>query len=212
MLIQLAVDRMTMKDALRIAGEVGDRINILEMGTSYIKDYGLTSVAEIKKAFPELTILADTKTCDEGEYEFRKAFEAGADIATVMGNAAYRTVETCCETAERYRRRTMIDLLECPEERIRKLTVFKNAIFCIHLSKDSGRTFGQNALPGILHDTGLKTAAAGGILLEHLPALIRSGISIAIVGSAITGAADIRREAAEFAQAASRGDPFATNI
>jgi 3-hexulose-6-phosphate synthase len=130
-----------------------------------------------------------------------------------MGSAAFQTVEVCCETAEKFNRRVMIDLLECTEERIGRLTEFANAIFCIHLSKDAGLTFDHGILPEILKKTSLKTAAAGGISLAQLPILVKDNISIAIVGSEITGAADIGHAVSEFARVVRQLDPpVAPNI
>lgn len=70
MKIQLALDRIDLERAKGIAKEAKDYIDIIEVGTSLIKDYGKKAVSFIKKNFKDKIILADVKTCDEGEYEF----------------------------------------------------------------------------------------------------------------------------------------------
>lgn len=200
--IQLAVDRKTIEEALAIARAAEAYVDVLEIGTSYIKDYGLASVRAVRDGFPGLTLLADIKTCDEAAYEFERVFEAGADIATVMGAAAYDSVAICVETARRMHRRAMIDLLECDEARIGRLLTFHDAIFCVHIAKDSGKTAGGGAVPAALRRPGLAVAAAGGIRLEDLPALAAQNVSLAVVGSAVTGAADVAAAAKAFYEAA----------
>lgn len=206
MLIQLAVDRRSIEDVLRIAEAARPYIDVLEIGTSYIKDYGMSCIRTVKAAFPDLTVLADLKTCDEAEYEFRKAFEAGADIATVMGSASFQTVSICCETAKKYSRRAMIDLLECPEERIARLTALRDAIFCVHISKDSGKIFTGSVVPKVLKSAGVQIAAAGGVTAAQLPTLAQEGIRLAIIGSAIAGAEDVAVAASVLRQAADSAD------
>jgi 3-hexulose-6-phosphate synthase len=56
-------------------------------------------VKPIKKAFPDKIIVADMKTFDNAKYEFELCFQAGADVATVMGAAPLVTVEACMDAA-----------------------------------------------------------------------------------------------------------------
>lgn len=54
---------------------------------------GMVPVREIKKRFPELTVLADTKIADAEAYECGDVVEAGADIMTVLAVCDMATVE-----------------------------------------------------------------------------------------------------------------------
>ena len=51
MKIQLALDRISMNKAVNIAQEIIEYIDIIEVGTSLIKDYGMQSVHIAKNAF-----------------------------------------------------------------------------------------------------------------------------------------------------------------
>src|SRR5699024_2145918 len=74
--LQVAIDRTDLETAEAMIEEIKESADIIEIGTSLIKDYGLDrSVAYFRKRFPEQCFLADIKTCDEGAYEFRKTYE-----------------------------------------------------------------------------------------------------------------------------------------
>ena len=66
MKLQIALDFLELEDALRIAREVIDYIDIVEIGTPLILREGLKAVREAKKNFPQKIILADLKIADAG--------------------------------------------------------------------------------------------------------------------------------------------------
>ncbi|TDT62880.1 orotidine 5'-phosphate decarboxylase / HUMPS family protein [Fonticella tunisiensis] len=96
MQIQLAIDRVSIERAKEIGREACPYVDIIEVGTSLIKDFGMNSIRELKETFPDKVILADIKTIDEGAYEFKAAYNSGADIATVMGAESIDTTLRVC--------------------------------------------------------------------------------------------------------------------
>lgn len=138
MRLQVAIDRVYLERADEIIRLTGGYADIIEVGTSLIKDFGLAgSVGMLKGKYPEQCILADIKTCDEGEYEFREAYKAGCDIPTVMGFSSMSTLKACQRVADEYQKEYMIDLLEVPEDKLEELKKeFPEAIFCVHLPSD----------------------------------------------------------------------------
>jgi 3-hexulose-6-phosphate synthase len=200
MKIQLAIDRVTLDCALEIISKAVPAVDIIEVGTSLIKDYGIESVFRTKTAFPDTAVLADMKTIDEGEYEFRAAYRHGADIATVMGAASLTTVRACKNVANELGRDYMIDLLEVSPEKIKALMQFEDAIFCVHLPADKNGE-GLNdlirksrfALHGVK-----RLAVAGGVSLSSIKPIKRAGFEIAIVGGNITKSADIAAQTLKF--------------
>lgn len=200
MKIQLALDRIDLERAKNIAEEAQDYVDIIEVGTSLIKDYGKKSVSFIKENFKDKIILADVKTCDEGEYEFKAMFEAGADIATVMGNAPIETIETCYDVSKKYNKDIMIDLMETDKEKIENLKKFGNAIFFIHLPKDNKHgslidNFNRNS---DLYK-GMKRIALGGSVTEEiLKDILVINPEILVIGSAITKSSNIGLAAKKF--------------
>ena len=205
MRLQVAIDRVNLKTAEAMIEELRGLADIIEVGTSLIKDYGLeNSVARFKKRFPDQCFLADIKTCDEGAYEFRKSYEAGGDNPTVMGFSSITTIRACAGVAGELGKEYMIDLLEVPADRIRALCeVFPEAIFCIHLPSDKqGEGLVELVKSSVKELSGAKKiAVAGGVTFGMVPVLKSCGIEIGIVGSAITKSENKHEMAARFAEA-----------
>ncbi|MFJ5759218.1 3-hexulose-6-phosphate synthase [Neobacillus sp. NPDC093182] len=202
MKIQLALDRMEINDAIDLTRKVEDSIDWIEVGTSLIKEFGMTSVREMKQAFPAKTIVADLKTIDNARYEFEMCFKAGADVATVMGVSPLVTIDACMEVAEQYNKIVMIDLLNTTEQQKRDLMKYKKAVFCEHVSKDQQEELGTSnhgAVEDNLYGPNMTIAAAGGITLDSLELLRKTlNPSIVIIGSAITKAENPAETAAKF--------------
>lgn len=200
MKIQLAIDRVSIERAKEISREASPYIDIIEVGTALIKDFGMASIKEIKEAFPEKIILADIKTIDEGDYEFRAAFNSGADIATVMGAASIDTLRACYRVAEDFKKLMMIDLLEVGYDKINLLADFTDAIFCIHSPSDGG----EHNLTSLLKEFKekfpkiRKVAVAGGVNYDTINTIKEANVDIVIIGGAITKATSIGKEAKKF--------------
>ncbi|MFN3740381.1 MAG: orotidine 5'-phosphate decarboxylase / HUMPS family protein [Thermodesulfovibrionales bacterium] len=87
-LLQLAIDLVVAERAMDIARKAGGYFDILEAGTPLIKSAGIEIVKRLKKEFPQKIIFADLKIMDAGALEAAIAFEAGADIISVCGQAS----------------------------------------------------------------------------------------------------------------------------
>lgn len=200
MKIQLAIDRVSIEKAKEISIAASPYIDIIEVGTALIKDFGLVSIKEIKAAFPNKIILADMKTIDEGAYEFIAAFNSGADIATVMAAASMDTLKACYKVSEEFGKLMMIDLLEVGFEKINMLTEFKNAIFCIHSPSDGG----EHDITSLLKEFKekffeiSKVAVAGGVNHQTITSIKEAKVDIVIIGGAITKADNIETAAKKF--------------
>jgi 3-hexulose-6-phosphate synthase len=198
--IQLALDRISIDKAIKIIGEATPYIDIIEVGTALIKDFGMTSVKKIKKSFPDKILLADIKTMDEGAYEFNAAFSNGADIATVMAAASLDTIAACYKVADELNKTMMIDLLEVDDEKIHKLKKFSNAIFCVHLASDNK----HSSLTSLIKNFKEKfpeiknIAVAGGVSYDNIKEIKEASADIVIIGGAITKSADIKENAKKF--------------
>jgi 3-hexulose-6-phosphate synthase len=143
----------------------------------------------MKNHFPDKKIVADMKTMDNAAYEMDLCFQSGADVATVMGAASDVTIQKCLEKACEYKGQIMIDLLNVSDTRLEQLRIYSQAIFCEHVSKDSQENSGH-AMINMRNHAGPMRAAAGGITLSSFPGMIRKGLDVIIIGSAITKAKD----------------------
>ena len=209
MRLQIAMDTMSTNEALETAGKLYDIIDIVEIGTPMIIMEGLASVKAMKTRFPGLTVLADIKIVDGGEFECRSACDAGADIVTVLAMAADETVESVVAVARGYGRAFMADLIGVADiaGRARQIERLGVDYICVHTASDvqkKGRTpLGDLRLltAAIPAD---KTAVAGGISIKTIGEYGNLNPAIIISGSALTGAPDIRAAAIEMKAALAR--------
>ena len=65
MKLQLALDDITLEDAMELVDKVHDYVDIVEIGSPFIIDCGMEPVKRIKAKYPELEVLADTKIMEQ---------------------------------------------------------------------------------------------------------------------------------------------------
>ena len=189
MKLQLALDRLTRGECIRITEQVKNKIDIIEVGTGVIKEYGVSIIRELKDLYSDKTILADMKICDAGKHEAEQAFKAGADITTVMGFAGNQTIVETLNVAKEMNSRVMVDLLEIQSpERVNELDSLGVELVSLHVGKDK-QTEGafHTDLFSLIQDSSVQVAVAGGINAQTLPEIKNHEPDIIIVGSAITG-------------------------
>ena len=111
MKLQVAIDRVKLDDAVRVANQLDSVVDIIEFGTSLVKDYGLLAIKRADLNLHHAQLLIDLKTIDEGPYEFKQGFAAGADILTVMGASSVDTIKKVYEIAEAQDKEMYIDMM-----------------------------------------------------------------------------------------------------
>ncbi|MGX6977975.1 orotidine 5'-phosphate decarboxylase / HUMPS family protein [Vagococcus elongatus] len=205
MKLQVAIDRVSLEDAIILAEKFNGKTDIVEMGTSLVKDYGNLAIEKLSQTLTQSELLVDIKTMDEGEYEFRQGYRYGGDLLTVMGAASVDTIAACYQVSQEKNKEIMIDLLEVTNEKIEQLKQFDKAIFCLHHSidrkdawdaTDSVSKFRED-FPEIKH-----LAIAGGINLDQAKKLAAKNlVDIVIVGSSITQSADPVKSIENFMEA-----------
>lgn len=188
--LQVALDQCSAERAVELAQLLRPHIQRIEVGTPLVYHYGTRLLEQIKVACPELDLVADFKIMDAGEYEAEIAFEAGADIVTVLACAEDQTIHGCLTSAQRHRRRVMADLISAPADRFRELDALGLHEVCVHTGVDR-QDLDENPL-ALLKNVGkyIRTplAVAGGVNLESLGSILEAKPSVVIVGSAITTA------------------------
>ncbi|TLF39607.1 3-hexulose-6-phosphate synthase [Lacticaseibacillus zeae] len=205
MKLQVAIDRVPLADAVALAQQLDGKVAIIEMGTSLVKDEGLAGFRAMRAAIRTSQLLIDLKTIDEGGYEFKQGFAAGADILTVMGAASLATLKTTAAATDAAKKEMMIDLMEVDAAKQKAISIFPNAIYALHHSTDRQDHLDPTATVADFHAAFpqlKRLAIAGGIDLAGATALAAQGLTeIVIVGSAITKAADPVATAQQFMEA-----------
>ena len=206
MKLQLALDRLTEHECFRLVEEVEEYIDIIEIGTGVIKEYGMAIVKEMRARYPDKLILSDMKTCDAGRHEAYQAFKAGSDIMTVMALASDLTIKDTLQAGEEMGTQVMVDLLEVrSKDRITELEQLGVSLVSLHVGKDKQSEGGFTTdLFSLVKESSFKIAVAGGINLESLFEIVQEEPDIIIVGSAITAAAHPKIVAKEMKRLISR--------
>lgn len=202
MKLQVAIDRVSLTAAVQLARKLDGIADIVEFGTSIIKDYGFYEIKAANVNLKHSLLLLDTKTNDEGQYEFEQGFKAGADILTVMGTAGPETLASVYEIAEQKNRTVLIDLMGMDYNSILEIAKFPNAIYNLHNSHDADKN--ANLL-NLVSDFKKKfppvknIAVAGSIDLEQAKKLaMQNEVQEVIVGSKIVQSNNPVNEASKF--------------
>lgn len=208
--LQLALDLVNISEAKQVVKEVAPYIDIVEIGTPVVINEGLHAVKAIKDEFPSLKVLADLKIMDAGGYEVMKASEAGADIITVLGVSDDATIKGAVVEARKQNKKIMVDMINVKDiaGRAREIDSLGVDYICVHSGYDH-QAAGKNSFEDLATIKRVvkqaKTAIAGGIKLETLPAVISAQPDLVIVGGGITGSDDKQAIAAQMQQLIKQG-------
>jgi len=202
--LQVAIDRVTLDKAVDLAQQLDGQVDIIEFGTSLIKDYGLEQIHAQLPKLQHAKLLLDLKTIDEGDYEFDKGFAVG-DILTVMGAASPDTLTSVYELTQARGKQMFIDMMEITAAKTAQIVDHPAAIYGIHHAKDSRADFDAAATVAAFHTdfpAVQHISVAGGIDLAMAQKLATQGIAESvIVGSAIVKTADPVAAAQKFMEA-----------
>ncbi|MDO8055838.1 MAG: 3-hexulose-6-phosphate synthase, partial [Candidatus Hermodarchaeota archaeon] len=206
-LLQVALDNEHLDDALAIAEQVADYVDIMEIGTPLVKGEGIGAVKAMKKAHPTKLVCADLKTADAGYLEVRMAAVASADIVTVLADAYDETLLGALRAAHEFQVEIMADLIvsRIPMSRLADIIGLRYEgtdihYACVHSGLDR-RAARRAPLAELASVTRLRghprLAVAGGIRVEDLANIMAYPVEIIIVGGGITKAKNPRKVAQE---------------
>jgi 3-hexulose-6-phosphate synthase / 6-phospho-3-hexuloisomerase len=193
--LQLALDFVDLKRAVKSA-EAGVKggVDWLEIGTPLIKSEGLQAVREMRRLFPEITLIADMKIMDTGRVEVETAAKAGANIVDVLGAASDATIRECIQAGKNYGAKIVVDMIAVKDvlSRAKAVEEFGADYVSVHCAVDE-QMEGKDpfeTLRQVSQALTIPVAVAGGINSETAARAIEAGASIVIVGGAITKALD----------------------
>jgi len=215
--LQVALDMMHLKRAMEIAREaVEGGADWLEAGTPLIKSEGMEVVRELKRAFPDKTIVADMKVMDTGAFEVEMAAKAGADVVHVLGAADDETIQDAVRAGHKYGVKVAVDLIGIPDRVSRAKEVAKMGIHhvCVHVSIDK-QMLGLDPIENlkeVASAVDVPVAVAGGVNSETASAVVDAGATIVIVGGAIIKAEQPTQATALIKEAMAKGEAIDTQL
>lgn len=199
MKLQIAFDLQdSFEEIAALADKVYPHMDIMEIGTPVIMKLGLDPVRRAKAAYSDALILADCKIADAGYYEAKAAFDAGADIVTVLGFSDDPTVAGAIKAAKECGGKIMVDMISVkPADlaaRMQEIAALGADFICLHTAKDlqSGTGEGPAELFGKLTTAAAPAmlGLAGGINLGNGATYAAMHPEVIVVGEGITGQAD----------------------
>jgi 3-dehydro-L-gulonate-6-phosphate decarboxylase len=191
-LLQVALDYTSLPQALVMAALVAPEVDIIEIGTPLCKAAGLDAIHSIREICPDKLILADFKTPDVGGLEATMAFDAGADMITVIGGAAIATVEQAYSVTRQYGKEMLMELTGVRDILARATEWRRIGIDRIVYHREwdaqsAGREWGEEDKITIrqLIDMGYKVTVTGGLTIDLLPFFADLQASVLICGRGI---------------------------
>ncbi len=204
-LLQCAMDYISLAPALAMTVQVAPEVDIIEIGTPLCKAVGLDAIRAMRELAPDKLILADFKSPDVGGLEAQMAFEAGADMMTVIGGAALATVEQALNTARKMHKEMLMELTGVRDiiaraKEWREIGVERMVYHRGWDEQTAARQWVDEDRRTIrsLIDMGFKITVTGGITNQLLPFFQELPVSVIICGRGIREARDPRAAAHEF--------------
>jgi 3-hexulose-6-phosphate synthase len=192
MKLQIAMDVLTVEDALELAAKVAGHVDIIELGTPLIKAAGLSAVTAIKEAHPDKIVFADMKTMDAGELEADIAFKAGADLVSVLGSADDSTIAGAVKAAQAHSKGIVVDLIGVADKvnRAKEARAMGAEFIEFHAGLDEQAQPGYDLI-GLLtagEEARVPFSVPGGVNLATINAVQRAGADVAVVAKELRAA------------------------
>ena len=195
MKLQLAIDLLDKEEAAKLAQEVEEYVDIVEIGTPIVINEGLPAVELLSKSISKAQVLADLKIMDAADYEVSQAVKFGAEITTILGVAEDASIKAEIEEAHKYNKELLVDLIAVQdiEKRAKELDEMGADYIAVHTGYDL-QAQGQSPLENLRKVKSViknsKVAVAGGIKPDTIESIVAENPDLIIVGGGIANADD----------------------
>lgn len=194
-LLQIALDTLSIHDAINAVKVVEDYIDVVEVGTILLTSSGKKAMFILKACFPNKIIVADMKIADAGSVFGKMAFDSSADLVTVICAADLNTIKSVALEAKKYDHKPEIQIELTAKFTKEDVMLWKKAgasHVVYHRSRDAqlaGVNWTQKDLDniGMLHKCGMQISITGGLCAEDIKFFKETKPSIFIAGRTIRG-------------------------
>jgi 3-hexulose-6-phosphate synthase len=202
MKLQLAIDLLDQKEAAKLAQEVEEFIDIVEIGTPIVINEGLSAVEHMSKSVTNTQVLADLKIMDAASYEVSQAVKFGADIVTILGVSEDASIKSAIEEAHNNGKELLVDMIAVQnlEQRAAELDKMGADYIAVHTGYDL-QAKGVSPLESLRTVKSVisnsKVAVAGGIKPDTIKSVAVEQPDLIIVGGGGIANADDPKAAAK---------------
>ncbi|HDK7582133.1 3-hexulose-6-phosphate synthase [Staphylococcus arlettae] len=195
MKLQLAIDLLNKEDAAKLAQEVEEFVDVVEIGTPIVINEGLPAVELMSKSVSKPQVLADLKIMDAADYEVSQAVKFGADITTILGVAEDASIKAAIDEAHKHNKELLVDMIAVQdiEKRAKELDEMGADYIAVHTGYDL-QAQGQSPLENLRKVKSViknsKVAVAGGIKPDTIESIVSEDPDLVIVGGGIANADD----------------------
>lgn len=177
MKLQLAIDLLNKEDAAKLAQEVEEFVDVVEIGTPIVINEGLPAVELMSKSVSKPQVLADLKIMDAADYEVSQAVKFGADITTILGVAEDASIKAAIDEAHKHNKELLVDMIAVQdiEKRAKELDEMGADYIAVHTDYNL-QAQGQSPLENLRNVKSViknsKVAVAGGIKLDTIESIV----------------------------------------
>ncbi len=169
--LQIALDNTSLEDALKSIIEIGNEVDVIEVGTILNIAEGSRAVKVLRSIYPDKIIISDIKGADAGSVLAKICFDAGADLMTAICSADIETMVGMKKEGEKYDKEKEIQVeLYGDWTFVQAQKWLDNSIEHViyHRSRDAetaGKNWGNEDMEKIkkLSEMGFKVTVTGGL-------------------------------------------------
>lgn len=204
--LQVALDNTSMQAAMAAVREIGDIIDVIEVGTILHVAAGMEPVRLLRALYPDKTIVSDIKGADAGSVLAKQCFEAGADWMTAICCADVETMAGMMKVAKDMGENhdVQIELYgDWTYEQARQWLAVGLSQVIYHRSRDAqaaGKKWDSTDFEkiGRLADMGFRVTVTGGLTKEDVKLFKDYEVACFIAGRGIRDAKSPHNEAIAF--------------
>ncbi|VEU59064.1 3-keto-L-gulonate-6-phosphate decarboxylase UlaD [Mesomycoplasma neurolyticum] len=205
-LLQIALDNLTIKDAIEIVEKVEHDIDVIEVGTILLASEGKKAIVELKKRFPNKIIVVDGKIADAAKIFGKMFFDNGGDFTTAICAAETATVKELVDLSKTYSSSKEVQIEMTSNftwEQVKQWKEVGVTQVVWHRARDAqaaGKNWSDKDLEIVkkLADMGFKVTVTGGVTVEDIKLFKDINIYIFIAGRSIRDAQNPSQAAKEF--------------
>ncbi|WP_033161453.1 3-keto-L-gulonate-6-phosphate decarboxylase UlaD [[Mycoplasma] collis] len=205
-LLQIALDNLTIEDAINSVKKVENEIDVIEVGTILLASEGKKAITEIKKHFPNKIIVVDGKIADAAKVFGKMFYDHGADFTTAICAAENETIKELVTLANSYNSNKEVQIEMTSNFSWSQVEEWKKSgatQVVWHRARDAqaaGKNWSDKDLEIVkkLADIGFKVTVTGGVSVADIKFFKDINIYIFIAGRSIRDAKDPQKAAKEF--------------